>query len=205
LIRILGADDLAIFKAIRLEALRAEPAAFASSVEDWEVLSDDDWRKRLVEGPVFVAFKDDEPVGIMGLIRQRASKMAHRATLIMVYVRSSERAGGRASELLHATVAYAHENEIRQLELAFTAENTAARRFMNAKASTRPGAFRVGLSMTTGRSITSSWFGASTIERVSVNPLSAGQRCHLGVKKAGRHGHPAFNGQKRRSQLSDSG
>ena len=129
MIRILGADDLAIFKAIRLEALRAEPAAFASSVEDWEVLSDDDWRKRLVDGPVFVAFKDDEPVGIMGLIRQRASKMAHRATLIMVYVRSSERAGGRASELLHATVAYAHENEIRQLELAVSAENTAARRF----------------------------------------------------------------------------
>jgi len=55
--------------------------------------------------------------------------MARRATLIILYVRSSERAGGRASELLNAMVVYAHENEIRQLELAVSAENTAARRF----------------------------------------------------------------------------
>ncbi|OWV95971.1 acetyltransferase [Rhizobium sp. R72] len=129
MIRILGIDDVAIFKAIRLEALRTEPAAFASSAEDWEALSDDEWRKRLVEGPVFAAFKRGDPIGIMGLSRQRASKMAHRATLIMVYVRGSERAGGHAKELLEATVAYARKNGIRQLELAVSAENTAARRF----------------------------------------------------------------------------
>ncbi len=56
MIRILGIDDVAIVKAIRLEALRTEPAAFASSVEDWEALSDEEWCKRLVDGPVFVAF-----------------------------------------------------------------------------------------------------------------------------------------------------
>ncbi|TCM75310.1 GNAT family N-acetyltransferase [Rhizobium sp. BK068] len=129
LIRILGIDDVAIFQRIRLEALRLEPAAFASSAEDWEALTDEEWRKRLIDGPVFVAFRHDDPVGIMGLSRQRASKMAHRATLIMVYVRRCERGGGCAKSLLDATVGYARGNGIRQLELAVSAENIAAIRF----------------------------------------------------------------------------
>lgn len=129
MIRILGIDDVAIFKAIRLEALRTEPAAFASSVNDWEALPDEEWRKRLVDRPVFVAFKDEEPVGILRLIRQRASKMAHRATAIMVYMRRSERGVGRSSALLDAAVVYARENGIRQLELAVSAENGAALQF----------------------------------------------------------------------------
>ncbi|CCM75644.1 GCN5-related N-acetyltransferase [Rhizobium mesoamericanum STM3625] len=129
MIRILGIEDVAIFKAIRLEALLTEPAAFASSVEDWEALSDDEWRTRLADGPIFAAFKGNDPIGIMGLSRQRASKIAHRATLIMVYVRGSERAGGHARELLNATVAFARKSGIRQLELAVSAENTSARRF----------------------------------------------------------------------------
>lgn len=39
-IRQLKEDDVAAFKAIRLEALQTEPAAYASSVEDWVSLSD---------------------------------------------------------------------------------------------------------------------------------------------------------------------
>ncbi|MDQ0558240.1 ribosomal protein S18 acetylase RimI-like enzyme [Rhizobium mesoamericanum] len=83
----------------------------------------------MVDGPVFAAFKGNDPIGLMGLSRHRASKMAHRATLIMVYVRGSERAGGYARELLNATVAFARKNGIRQLELAVSAENMSARRF----------------------------------------------------------------------------
>jgi ribosomal protein S18 acetylase RimI-like enzyme len=55
--------------------------------------------------------------------------MAHRATLIMVYVRRCERGGGCAKSLLDATVGYARGNRIRQLELAVSAENMAAIRF----------------------------------------------------------------------------
>lgn len=86
-IRLLNSDDVETFRSIRIEALQAEPASFASSAEDWERLSGDEWRRRTVDNPVFVAFQDDVPVGIAGLIRQSASKMAHRATLVMVYVR----------------------------------------------------------------------------------------------------------------------
>jgi len=85
-----------VFRRIRLEALREEPAAFASSAEDWERLSEAEWRRRLADTPVFVAFVDDAPVGVMGLMRERAAKTAHRATLVMVYVRKDLRRLGLA-------------------------------------------------------------------------------------------------------------
>lgn len=81
MIRILGADDVEAFKRIRLEALRLEPSAFASSFDEWAKLPDDEWRRRLLADPVFLAFDGNEPVAIMGLLRQRAGKMAHRATM----------------------------------------------------------------------------------------------------------------------------
>jgi GNAT superfamily N-acetyltransferase len=129
MIRIAGADDVESFKRIRMEALRLEPAAFASSAEDWDRLSDDDWRQRLLGDPVFLAFDGDKPVAIMGLLRQRASKMVHRATIIMVYVRREMRGTGLAGRLLDHVVDYARDNGIKQLELTASAENASAIRF----------------------------------------------------------------------------
>ncbi|SCX32230.1 ribosomal-protein-alanine acetyltransferase [Agrobacterium sp. DSM 25558] len=127
-IRRIQADQVDAFRRIRLEALRSEPTFYASSYEDWVSLSVDEWQKRLHD-PVFVAFRDDEPVGITGLLRQRASKMAHRATIIMVYVRKNLRGTGLARNLLGTVADYARDIGILQLELAVSAENPAAIRF----------------------------------------------------------------------------
>ncbi|MBP1858440.1 GNAT family N-acetyltransferase [Rhizobium herbae] len=129
MIRHLGPEDIDIFRRIRLEALRSEPAAFASSSEDWEGLPDAEWRRRLTVNAVFVDFHEGEPVAIMGLMRQSASKMAHRATVIMVYVRRDRRGGGHAKALLDVLVRHARVAGIRQLELAVSAENPTAIRF----------------------------------------------------------------------------
>jgi len=129
MIRLLGPGDVEIFRRIRLEALRAEPAAFASSAEDWEALADDEWRRRLTDNPVLVAFRDSEPVGIMGLMRQRSSRMAHRATIVMVYLRENLRGAGLATALLRSLTDCARDRGIRQLELAVSVENPAAIRF----------------------------------------------------------------------------
>jgi ribosomal protein S18 acetylase RimI-like enzyme len=128
-IRVLGPGDVEIFRRIRLEALRAEPAFFASSAEDWDVLPDEEWRRRLTDNPVLVAFREDEPVGIMGLIRKRSSKMTHRATIVMVYLRADLRGAGLAKALLDALADHARDHGIRQLELAVSAENQVAIRF----------------------------------------------------------------------------
>jgi RimJ/RimL family protein N-acetyltransferase len=128
-IRLLSAADVEIFRRIRLEALRSEPAAFASASEDWETLTTEEWSNRLAASSVFAAFDGDEPVGIMGLMRQRSGKMAHRATIIMVYLRKEFRGSGTASDLLRSVTDHARASGIRQLELAVTAENPGAQRF----------------------------------------------------------------------------
>ncbi|ACP22763.1 putative acetyltransferase protein (plasmid) [Sinorhizobium fredii NGR234] len=125
-IRLLGPDDVESFRRIRLEALRTEPESFASSAEDWEKLPEDEWRRRLIDNPAFVAFHAGEPVGIMGLLRQRASKMVHRATIVMVYVNRDFRGSGVARLLLAAVTDFARSEGIRQLELSVSAENPAA-------------------------------------------------------------------------------
>ncbi len=127
-VRRIQADQVDAFRRIRLEALRSEPTFYASSYEDWVSLSVDEWQQRLHD-PVFVAFRDDEPVGMTGLLRQRASKMAHRATIIMVYVRKNLRGTGLARSLLGTVADYARNIGILQLELAVSAENPAAIRF----------------------------------------------------------------------------
>lgn len=128
-IRRLTEKDVDIFREMRLEALRTEPEAYASSAADWEKLTADEWRTRLAQNSVFAAFWDDAPVGIMGLMRQSASKMAHRATLIMVYVRAEARGTGIARALLEAVKSFAKDNGIRQIELAVSAENPVAANF----------------------------------------------------------------------------
>ncbi len=124
----LEAADVNIFKRIRLEALSADPSAYAATYEDWARLSDEEWRARMSE-PVFVVLKGDEPVGLAGLMRQRSSKMVHRATIVMVYLRQSLRGTGLASDLMKALTAHARDLGIRQLELTVSAENPAAVRF----------------------------------------------------------------------------
>jgi RimJ/RimL family protein N-acetyltransferase len=128
-LKLLNPDDFEIFKRIRLEALRAAPEALASSASDWERLPDEEWRRRLTANPVVVSIRGEEPVGIMGLMRQQGSKMAHRATIIMVYLRDSERGGGQAVAMLDLLLDHARASGIRQVELAVSAENPAAIRF----------------------------------------------------------------------------
>lgn len=126
MIRHLGPQDVDIFRRIRLEALRLEPAAYASSVADWEALPDAEWSRRLAANVVLVDFHDGEPVALMGLMTQSAAKMAHRGTVIMVYVRADRRGKGHAEALLNALVAHGRARGLRQLELAVSAENPAA-------------------------------------------------------------------------------
>jgi ribosomal protein S18 acetylase RimI-like enzyme len=55
--------------------------------------------------------------------------MAHRATLVGVYVRKGERGTGIAANLLHAVTEHARDHGVLQLELAVNAQNSAAIRF----------------------------------------------------------------------------
>lgn len=128
-IKHLEPGDVDMFRRIRLEALNREPQAFASTTADWERLSTEEWQARLTANAVFVAFDGNEPVGIMGLMPERASRLAHRATIIMVYVRNEARGSGAAHSLLGHLTDHARASGIRLLELVVRADNAAAIRF----------------------------------------------------------------------------
>lgn len=106
-----------------------EPAAFASTLQDWEKLSETEWENRLTGSMVCGAFQGDTLIGIMGLARQSASKMRHRATLIMVYVQKQFRGTSVARHLLSETIHQAGLLGLKQIELAVSIENPAAIRF----------------------------------------------------------------------------
>jgi ribosomal protein S18 acetylase RimI-like enzyme len=128
-IRRLREADVATFRRIRLEALEREPASFASAVDDWAGASEAEWLALMRAVTIFAAFAGGEPVGLMGLGRQRGSRIAHRATLVMVYVRADRRGGGLADALLDAAFAAARADGVRQVELTASAENAAALAF----------------------------------------------------------------------------
>lgn len=128
-IRRLGPEDVAAFRAIRLEALREEPAAFASSHALWAALPEEEWRRRLSASPVFASFDGAEPVGLMGLLRESNPRLAHRGMLVMVYLRASHRGRGLAEALFRAVEAEARALGLHQIELHAAAENRAALRF----------------------------------------------------------------------------
>jgi ribosomal protein S18 acetylase RimI-like enzyme len=149
-VRRLGPEDVELFRALRLEALRADPDAYASTAADWEALDHAEWTRRL-SNPVVVAFRDGLPVGMMGLVGHAASKMAHRATLVMAYVRAEDRRLGVARQLLAGVIAEARAMGFTQVELAVSADNEAARRFYRAAGFTHVGRIPVGFRQGPGR------------------------------------------------------
>ncbi|QMU57172.1 MAG: GNAT family N-acetyltransferase [Boseongicola sp.] len=125
-VRILNPSDVDIFRSLRLEALELDPDNFASDRDEWEVMSEDQWRSFLENEPIFAAFDDEQAVGITGLIFQKRRRMAHRCGIGMVYVRRSHRGCGIADSLLKAAINHARNLGIRQVELSVNAENSGA-------------------------------------------------------------------------------
>src|SRR5215208_948276 len=65
---VLGPRDWRDLRAIRLEALRSEPAAYSSSYKETLAWSDEDWRRRLTSDHRLhlLARAQNRPIGIVG-------------------------------------------------------------------------------------------------------------------------------------------
>ena len=148
LIRVIDTSDLALFQAIRLEALRTDPSQFASSEEKWQSLSDAQWTDIMDSTIIVCAFREEEPIAVMGVRPQEAEKMAHRGDVVMVYVRPADRGTGLAGQMVDALVAASKEEGLVQLELAVSTENAPALAFYKrhgfARIGVIPGGFRIG-------------------------------------------------------------
>jgi ribosomal protein S18 acetylase RimI-like enzyme len=92
------------YKAIRLEALQREPAAFASTYAQAVDRPDELWRQQLANArcTMFVARAKEQPVGLVGACR--AEEDAHAGEIISMYVNAGWRRQGVGRRLLAAAI-----------------------------------------------------------------------------------------------------
>ena len=129
-IRSLEQADAALFQDLRLRGLIEYPPAFASSYEEENGLSLDEIGERLslqAGRVVLGAFEEAQLVGILGLMREHHSKLAHKAFLWGMYVAPEWRNRGIGRELMGAALRRARMMPgVRQVYLGVNAVNLPA-------------------------------------------------------------------------------
>jgi ribosomal protein S18 acetylase RimI-like enzyme len=124
-IRTLVADDWRDWRALRLEALAADPAAFSSRLEEWQGEGDREerWRRRFeVEGAVnLVAELDGRPAGMAG---DFPTATPGRRELISMWVAPFARGRGVGDAIVREVSAERHGGAV--IELSVVVENVPA-------------------------------------------------------------------------------
>ena len=124
--RRLSPDDWALFRELRLAALRTDPAAFAAVHADWADLPEAEWRARIADNAVFAILDGARPAGLAGWLRERSSRAAHRAMVVMMWIAPEARGRGAAVKLLDVMAEAALPEGIVQFEVSTGADNAAA-------------------------------------------------------------------------------
>lgn len=124
-IRRLTPDDAADYRAIRLEALRSHPEAYASSPESFAQKSEADHRELLGQMAFFGVFAEDTLAGIVAFGQTQGERDHHRGWLYQVYVQPRLRGTGAALALIEAAAEHARQSVI-QLHLMVGAHNLPA-------------------------------------------------------------------------------
>ena len=129
-IRELGPADAVAFQELRLQGLDECPSAFASSRAEEESTPIDVVAEHLRSRPdrrVLGAFVESRLVGIVGLRRESAIKLAHKAFIWGMYVEPAARRSGIGRALIVEALACASKMAgLRQVNLGVNAANTGA-------------------------------------------------------------------------------
>jgi ribosomal protein S18 acetylase RimI-like enzyme len=129
-VRKLGPSDAQAFQAVRLQALREDPIAFASSYEEERDLSLATIAERLVatdDRAIVGAFDGPLLVGLAAWHREEMRKLQHKGFVWGVFVKESHRGQGLARRLLEAVIALARRADgILLLNLTAYADNRRA-------------------------------------------------------------------------------
>ena len=128
-IRMLGAADLAAYRALRREAVTLAPVAFLTTPAEDAATSDAEVERRLASArpsAVFGAFAADALVGMAGFSANEREKQRHRGTLWGVYVQPDHRGHGIARQLVQAVIAHAAQHA-RYLDAVVAGSNVQAR------------------------------------------------------------------------------
>lgn len=110
LIRQVGPDDWADWRMMRQRSLSEDPQAFSSSTAMWTGVNDTEarWRARLTDGPCFLAYDGDQPVGMVA-----GRLVDDRAELISMWVAAEARRRGIGRNLIRAVIAWSDGRPLR--------------------------------------------------------------------------------------------
>jgi ribosomal protein S18 acetylase RimI-like enzyme len=119
-------DDVARYRAIRLEALTNHPEAFVSAPENFAKRSDEELRRTLSELTIFGAeTASGDLAGIVAFLRNEGLKERHRGWMIQVYVRAEHRGNGVGRMLVEHLIEHARHHVL-QVHLGVWSENLPA-------------------------------------------------------------------------------
>jgi ribosomal protein S18 acetylase RimI-like enzyme len=124
-IRQLGLDDVPAYRAIRLEALRNHPEAFASDYETAVTQPDSYFTALIANLAFFGAFVGNELVGIVAFDQSAGVREAHRGWLYQMYVQPQMRGTGCAMALIEHLLEHAR-SIVLQIHLGVAADNAVA-------------------------------------------------------------------------------
>jgi RimJ/RimL family protein N-acetyltransferase len=126
-IRQLREDQPALYREIRLEALRLHPDAFGASFENEAARPLEFFADRLAGNAIFAGFQDGSLLGTAGFMRETGAKREHKGMLWGMYVRLEGRGTGLARRLVDAVVEHARDR-VDLIHLSVVADNVVARR-----------------------------------------------------------------------------
>jgi ribosomal protein S18 acetylase RimI-like enzyme len=115
MIRLLDQTDAKKYLELRLEALKENPEAFATSYD--EVISKanplEEFEKSFAQANQynFGAFKDEKLIGMVTLLPETKVKLKHKANIFAMYVTPDERGNGLGKALLDAAIKQARAIE----------------------------------------------------------------------------------------------
>lgn len=125
MIRRLTADDVHAFRALRIEAMTAEPETFGTDIVEERSRTVEASAATLQSTALFGAFVDGDLVGMAGFHRMKPLREQHKGTVWSMYVRASARGLGLGGKLLRMVIEHAR-GEVEVLNLVVVSTNAAA-------------------------------------------------------------------------------
>jgi ribosomal protein S18 acetylase RimI-like enzyme len=124
--------DWVAVRAVRLAALADAPGAFGSTIERELAFDEAEWRRRAARTPTFIAWRGDEPVGLVAVVARPDGDGAgpgREWELVSMWVSPDARGGGSADQLVSAVVEVVKAESAGQLTLWVADGNARARAF----------------------------------------------------------------------------
>jgi ribosomal protein S18 acetylase RimI-like enzyme len=136
-VRRVEAADWAALRSVRLAALADAPQAFGSTAVHEQAFAEAEWHRQASTGlPTFIAWRADEPVGLVTVFHRQQDGDRSPADgspvewhLVSMWVSPGMRGTGCASQLVAAAVTTARAESADQLTLWVADGNTRARAF----------------------------------------------------------------------------